>query len=1401
MLFAVPLNRVRKLFDRALFGGSGRRASRRSPDRFSPQVEGLEQRQLLSIVPGAMPLELDVLTDSLLNDPPAMSAEGLLPAEDTALIEGFKWHDYDGNGLWDKNSEVGLAGWTIYVDLNENGSFDQGEPSDTTGELGQYSIEVPAPGTYTVREVLQADWNATYPTGGPGPAGDMVLYPDQNGTETGSGAVALFNEATGNFWVSVNNALSWQLSSHYEVINNVDVYEDVFDIVELTKLVDHWMFPNTASISRSMVGESNLAMETFSYTDFDLGPILAEGVDITAANVADRLELTYFIPLHAPDGSFLGYEQLLGEIVTEGRSAGTHVVEVGIGDTASDKNFGNRPAPAVISGNVFQDRVRNGVPDAGEEPFAQWMVQLQQVGGDLSLSVITDANGAYSFTVPAGEYVVSELLEGIWVPSVPGNDAQTVVVGPDDHLPVHFGNRLPPATIQGTKTIVSADPNQNASGWTMYLDMNDNDTLDPGEFTSTPTDAQGNYTLDVDFTVLGYSDVDLPVWPLDFVVREDIDTGPDSRWVQTGPAGGEHVVTVSQLGEEITGIDFSNKHFAPGRIEGQRWDDANGDGVKDPGEGYVGGSLIYVDLNHNGQFDDGEPSSVTSPADGSYSIEIDFKAMGLVTTPLQVAGTLTARTADYQGEIDLGTADHGVQVSDIVDVAWEPGGARTNMVVTTVTGTKIIVFAGEGDVLPAQDTAVTASVQYVGDYFNVREDGSNQTYPALFTVSHPIEGDWRNLVDYNTHVPLAGQAWAMAAVDPATGRFVVSGENLLTFNISAGDYYNFFPGWGAYEGPDGLTDALFTADAPNLDRVNRWFTDTNFDVGEASKKLLPDTYGPEARFNHTNTNLGTIADVVKLVFLRPDTVEVGMGLAGGGYFSMQFAHTTADQIGSGQGRVFVASPGTHVVGVGPGQTVTGQDFGGTGGVVNNPPVVVTPIDDVAATENDLPVAVNLSGVFDDADIPPDALTLTVAGNTNAGLVTTALVGTQLTLSFVANQSGSAQITIQAQDLVGATITDTFLVTVDPQNDAPVVATPIDDVIATENDQPLGLDLSGVFDDANIPPDVLTLTVASNTNAGLVTTTLVGTDLTLSFVADQTGTAEITIQAQDLAGATVTDTFLVTVEAAANTAPVVVTPIDDVAATENDPAAVVDLSGVFDDADIGDALSLTVASNTNAGLVTTTLVGTELTLSFVADQSGTAEITIEAMDLAGATITDTFTVTVEAAAEPATVMKSHIFYNNSDWDLSGNNAAIATNKWELLPGGVASFANYTSYEKGINGIMIDVVGLPDGASVGPEDFQFRVGGAGVGTEDPGTWALLAAPAPTITVDPVPVSGTGRDGATPYQDADRIIITWPDGAIKNQWVQVTVLGGTDLGLAGPDVFYFGNQVAETGNGIDA
>jgi cyclophilin family peptidyl-prolyl cis-trans isomerase len=73
------------------------------------------------------------------------------------------------------------------------------------------------------------------------------------------------------------------------------------------------------------------------------------------------------------------------------------------------------------------------------------------------------------------------------------------------------------------------------------------------------------------------------------------------------------------------------------------------------------------------------------------------------------------------------------------------------------------------------------------------------------------------------------------------------------------------------------------------------------------------------------------------------------------------------------------------------------------------------------------------------------------------------------------------------------------------------------------------------------PEHLTYSVIANSNTGLVTTSFTNEDLNLAYAAGKTGTASITVQAMDSHGATVTQTFTVTVNAAPIVTAVTIAP--------------------------------------------------------------------------------------------------------------------------------------------------------------------------------------------------------------------------------------------------------------------
>jgi len=173
-------------------------------------------------------------------------------------------------------------------------------------------------------------------------------------------------------------------------------------------------------------------------------------------------------------------------------------------------------------------------------------------------------------------------------------------------------------------------------------------------------------------------------------------------------------------------------------------------------------------------------------------------------------------------------------------------------------------------------------------------------------------------------------------------------------------------------------------------------------------------------------------------------------------------------------------------------------------------------------------------------------------------------------------------------------------------------------------------------------------------------------------------------------------------------------------------------------------------------------------------------------------TEASVVVANANSELATpvVIGRHVFYNDSSFDGRNKEAndlddnAIASDKIALRPGDTAQFKHHTSYLRGINGVMVDILGLSSQDPV-PGDFVFRVGN----DNNPSAWQVAPQPQ-SIMVR----RGVGDEGS------DRVTITWSDNTIRNQWLQVTVKATANMGLANDDVFYFGNAIGNTSDSQD-
>jgi uncharacterized repeat protein (TIGR01451 family) len=485
-------------------------------------------------------------------------------------------------------------------------------------------------------------------------------------------------------------------------------------------------------------------------------------------------------------------------------------------------------------------------------------------------------------------------------------------------------------------------------------------------------------------------------------------------------------------------------------------------------------------------------------------------------------------------------------------------------------------------------------------------------------------------------------------------------------------------------------------------------------------------------------------------------------------------------------------------------TVTVQDSGGTanGGVdtfTRTFDVVVSPAAAISATVTSAATAVPGQSAQFVITISNDGQTnatgVSVADIIPAGFLGAMYIATDNGLGatgYTASGSGSigdtvnlpagAQITYALNGMVSASATGAMTDTVTAATAAGVTNTEANvPAISTTNQGSANVTLTPTAD--------IYVSIASS---GPVT---IGGNVIYTIIVTNNGPS-------DLNGATLTDTFSnLTGVSFTSTSLYSVNNPNFVASTPTVSPA----SGVL----AGEGPTLNETLNMSSGSVLQfTVTGT-----VAADAPATLTNTVTVADPAGTSDANSGnnTATVNAAvnATGGSVVSRSLFYLDSFFD--GNNTgapktadfaggpngtgALALDKIPLLPGQTATYANVSNFQDGIDGIFIDMTGVPNPAAITAADFEFNVGNSstpGTGSAPGAGWSTLAT-APTVTL----FAGQGVGGS------DRFALSWPAGTISGEWLQVTVKGNTspnpdtNTGLATPDVFYFGSAPGDSGN----
>jgi len=303
--------------------------------------------------------------------------------------------------------------------------------------------------------------------------------------------------------------------------------------------------------------------------------------------------------------------------------------------------------------------------------------------------------------------------------------------------------------------------------------------------------------------------------------------------------------------------------------------------------------------------------------------------------------------------------------------------------------------------------------------------------------------------------------------------------------------------------------------------------------------------------------------------------------------------------------------------------------------VNDAPHVANPIPDQITDEDSVFSFTFAANTFDDID--GDALGYS-ADLTDGSSLPTWLgfnAGIRTFSGTPANADVAVlQVRVTADDSNGGTVSDIFTLTVSNTNDAPTLANAIADQTTPEDslfnfqipanafaDVDLAVDpgevlsYAAVIDGETVLPGWLTFTSSTRTFSGTPTN-------------DDVGSVDLRVTVTDVAGASVSDIFRVTVSNV-NDDPHVANPIPDQSATEDSAFSFTFAANAFDDVD-GDALSysadladdsaLPIWLGFNAG--TRTFSGTPTNADVAVLQ-----VRVTADDSNGGTVSDIFTLTV------------------------------------------------------------------------------------------------------------------------------------------------------------------------------
>jgi len=1392
----------------------------------------------------------------------AMVADVLAGTADTAVV-GTVYEDLNSNAIRD-NGENGLTGWTVYLDLDNSGTLNTDpvgtlEPSAITDQDGDFVINHLVPGNYRVAEVLPSGWVPTSPasqdvtvvqgqdtlanffnfSGGdivgtvwndlnlppdgirdgspgaytePGLANwtvfldlndDRAWDPSEPSTLTGAdGTYAFTNLPPGDYEVTEILPPGWEVSPTFDIRQTAAVFPQQQAIQDFANYsTSNGSIQGTIWNDLNANGIRETDPTTFEFTEpglegwtvyLDLNNNLAADAGEPTA-LTDAAGNYSFISLAAGD-----YE------VTEVLPSGWNVsptfdirqtVAVFGGEASTAQDFANFTVlNGSIRGAVWNDVNRNGLRDLNvltgvllDPGLANWTIFLDLNRNrihDLSEpSTLTDVDGGYAFVdLQVGDYEVQEILPSGWEVSTTFSDSQTVTVFSGvESLARDFANFDVAASAPGSVSgAVWNDVNGNGlreagdlglSGWTVFVDMDADGILDAGEPQATSA-ADGSYSI-----------ANISAGTVNIYVQ------PTVGWRATAPVTNSRSIALKS-GENAVGLDFGEAALKDSSIAGTVFKDTNKNGTRDAGERGLPGIAVYLDLNGNMLLDVGEPETLTS-ADLYYTPAVDeagaysFTHLGQGTYPVRlvVPAVLDATPAtEREHSVTITSAEnrsgvnfaavyrpneiHGTQFDDAngnhIRDAGEAGMGGVTIFVDLDRDNSL--DAGEPTSITLEDGSYSFTDLSPGAYV-VREvvsAGHTQTSPTTLGGTLWPAG-FSNLAVGNVSPTDISASLAIGESFHQTVSITLPNTGALTNLV---DVFLLFDDTGSFVHNSPIVRAAFPDIIAQL-QASLPGIDLGFGVGRLEE------YG----------NFASEYATGRPFILNQPIVAASTG----GY--MAAIQAALDRTTPGYGG---DQPETDIEALY--QLVTGLGFDGN----NNGSVLDSGVAGLASTQlspggsGDVPSFASFT-----AD--PANSVLPAAGNIGGGGFRTGALPIVLLATdtgFAYQPKGETSVTgVGGLTLPLSSLTETSRATTPFSSGAGFQQTITGLNALGALVIGLGTNPGATLDPRQGLESISKLTGATNQSAATIA----------NGTADAIAPGDpFYFQIASGFGASVANGIVSAIQNAVTNVAV------DVDVQASDPRVhIINHSGVMHGVGAGATATFDIEF-TGDGIphrfdLQFVRAGTNVILGSIPVVLGTPVPGdgYEFEDLEDGEICSD--VDFSSMAVSSTIVGRQLFYNESGASAplryDGNNPAInadddlaiATDKSAYLPGsGPATFANISSYTKGINGVMIDIAGAH--GAITASDFIFRVGN----NNTPNSWA--AGPAPSsISVR----GGAGVSGS------DRVTLTWANGAISKQWLEVIVLANSNTGLpqqAGypvgqGDVFFFGSAPGDTGAGNTA